>query len=329
MTRALITDPELPSKARRGRADDVLRCIGCNACIAHYHAGTPIACAQNPCTGRELTLTRARPAASRLRVAVAGAGPAGLAAAAELLAAGHDVCVLERSQRARRPDRARRVGSGARGDRPLARRQLRAAARGADLRLGVEANAESVATLAPDAVVVATGAAPFVPALPLEGAIQAWEVLAGRQPRRGRAVVADWGGDPSGLACADLLAAAGLEVSLVVAAVAVGEAIHQYLRNVYLERLYRAGVRIEHHLELVRVSGGRAHFRNLFAPEIEVAIPADVVVLALGRVPVGSLAAELRAGGFRVEQAGDCQSPRSLEEAILEGTLAARAVTAA
>ena len=97
-----------------------------------------------------------------------------------------------------------------------------------------------------------------------------------------------------GSRCAELLAAAGLEVSLVVAAVAVGEAIHQYLRNVYLERLYRAGVRIEHHLELVRVSGGRAHFRNLFAPEIEVAIPADVVVLALGRVPVGSLAAELR-----------------------------------
>ncbi len=328
MTRALITDPELASKARQGRADDVLRCIGCNACIAHYHAGTPIACAQNPCTGRELTLTRARPAASRLRVAVAGAGPAGLAAAAELLAAGHDVCVLERSQR---------LGGqiALAGSAPVHEETARSLVanyerllRGADLRLGVEANAESVATLAPDAVVVATGAAPFVPALPLDGAIQAWEVLAGRHPRRGRAVVADWGGDPSGLACADLLAAAGLEVSLVVAAVAVGEAIHQYLRNVYLERLYRAGVRIEHHLELVRVSGGRAHFRNLFAPEIEVAIPADVVVLALGRVPVGSLAAELRAGGFRVEEAGDCQSPRSLEEAILEGTLAARAVSA-
>ena len=37
----------------------------------------------------------------------------------------------------------------------------------------------------------------------------------------------------------------------------------------------------------------------------------------------------VRAGGFRVEQAGDCQSPRSLEEAILEGTLAAHTVTAA
>jgi hypothetical protein len=39
--KALITDPDLPRKAREGRTDDILRCIGCNACIAHYHAGTP------------------------------------------------------------------------------------------------------------------------------------------------------------------------------------------------------------------------------------------------------------------------------------------------
>jgi 2,4-dienoyl-CoA reductase-like NADH-dependent reductase (Old Yellow Enzyme family) len=43
MTRALITDPDLPRKAADGRAEDVLRCIGCNVCIAHYHAAIPIA----------------------------------------------------------------------------------------------------------------------------------------------------------------------------------------------------------------------------------------------------------------------------------------------
>ena len=37
---------------------DVVRCIGCNVCIAHYHYETPIRCAQNPRTGRELTLAR-------------------------------------------------------------------------------------------------------------------------------------------------------------------------------------------------------------------------------------------------------------------------------
>jgi len=80
MTRALITDPDLPRKAADGRAEDVLRCIGCNVCIAHYHAAIPIACAQNPRTGRELTWAPVR--AARQRVAVVGGGPAGMAAAA-------------------------------------------------------------------------------------------------------------------------------------------------------------------------------------------------------------------------------------------------------
>ena len=55
MTRALITDPDLPQKAREGDLEKVVRCIACNACIAHYHAATAIACAQNPRTGRELS----------------------------------------------------------------------------------------------------------------------------------------------------------------------------------------------------------------------------------------------------------------------------------
>src|SRR6201996_8309136 len=81
MTRALITDPELPRKVRTGAGDRILRCIGCNACIAHYHAETPIRCSMNPRTGRELTLPAVRPvtADTARRGVVVGAGPARLA----------------------------------------------------------------------------------------------------------------------------------------------------------------------------------------------------------------------------------------------------------
>ena len=88
MTRALITDPDLPRKLAAGRAGEVVRCIGCNACIAHYHDGTGIACTQNPRTGRERRLARPRRGVAA-RIAVVGAGPAGLAAAAEARAQGH------------------------------------------------------------------------------------------------------------------------------------------------------------------------------------------------------------------------------------------------
>jgi hypothetical protein len=63
---------------------------------------------------------------------------------------------------------------------------------------------------------------------------------------------------------------------------------------------------------------------NVFAPELTTMVPAAAVVLALGRVPVE---VELPTG-ISVEHAGDCLSPRSLEEAVLEGTLAARRVVA-
>jgi hypothetical protein len=100
--------------------------------------------------------------------------------------------------------------------------------------------------------------------------------------------------------------------------------MHQYQRNLYLARLYRAGVQLEPHLELTGARRGAVEFRNLFARELESELPADILVLALGRVPTSGLAEALTARGLHVEEAGDVLSPRSAEEAILEGTLSAR-----
>ena len=328
MTRALITDPDLPRKAAAGDLDSVLRCIGCNVCIAHYHAGTAIVCAQNPRTGRERTLPRPERASTRRRMVVVGAGPAGLAAATEADAGGHEVVVLERAEKI--GGQAALAGAApahAELARALTRNYERALATGTiGLRLGREATPEEVRELEPDAVVVATGARPYRPELALDGVdeLQAWDVLAGARPAGRRVVVADWGGDPAGLDAAELLARAGNDVTLAVASVAVGEGLHQYARALHLQRLYRADVRIAHHLELVGAERGALTFRNAFARESETALQADLVVLALGRVPVSELAPQLAALGLAPEEAGDCLGPRSLEEAILEGTLAAR-----
>ena len=180
---------------------------------------------------------------------------------------------------------------------------------------------------APDAVVVATGARPYAPPLVTEGlpAVQAFDVLAAERPAAGaEVVVADWGGGSIGLDAAEVLAAAGRAVRYVTAAAAVGETLHQYVRNDVLARLYRAGVRIEPHLELAGARPEGVRFRNVFAPELERTFGADLLVLALGRVPNDEPAAALAGLGIPVEEAGDCRGPRSLEEAVLEGTLAAR-----
>jgi 2,4-dienoyl-CoA reductase-like NADH-dependent reductase (Old Yellow Enzyme family)/thioredoxin reductase len=330
MTRALITDPELPRKARAAKLEDVVYCIGCNACIAHYHAGTAIACTQNPRTGRERTLPPPVRASRRVRVVVVGAGPTGLAAAAEAGATGHDVVLLERERRiAGQLALAGAAPMHAELARTLARNYERLLERsGVEVRTGTEADADSVLALAPDAVVLATGASPYVPDLPLDGVevAQAWDVLAGPPSRGRRVVVADWGGDAAGLAAAELLTGAGNEVVLAVGSAAFGEGLHQYQRNLYAARLYRAGIQLEHHVELAGTESGRVLLRNLFAPELELSLPADVLVLALGRAPERRLAEELAGRGVELHEAGDCVSPRGAEEAILEGTLAARRV---
>jgi len=329
MTRALITDPELPEKARSGRADEIVRCIGCQACIAHYHADDAIRCSVNPRTGRERTWRDPDRATSRARVVVIGSGPAGLSAAAAALAADYEVVVLERAGRV---GGQLALGRAAPGLERIAEGFLANNVRtvdAVDLRLGVEATSAVVTALEPDAVVVATGARPYAPELPLEGDIrQAWSILDGVPPTGCRAVVADWGGDPAGLDAAEVLLRAGNEVTLAVASVTVGESVHQYRRNLYLQRLYRAGAAILQHHELVASRPDGVRFRNVFAPELEHTVAADVLVLALGRVPEDTLAPALRDAGLEVEEAGDCLSPRSLEEAVLEGAIAARRASA-
>jgi pyruvate/2-oxoglutarate dehydrogenase complex dihydrolipoamide dehydrogenase (E3) component len=170
------------------------------------------------------------------------------------------------------------------------------------------------------------GARSYRPPLELDGVrtLDAWDVLAGARPA-GRVVIADWGGDSAGLDCAELLAGEGVDTTLAIASLAAGEMLHQYRRNLYLARLYRAGVRIEHHLRLTGADNGRVHFENTFAPELTSDLDADVLVLALGRVPESGPERALQERGIAVKRIGDCASPRTLEEAILEGFIAGRA----
>jgi 2,4-dienoyl-CoA reductase-like NADH-dependent reductase (Old Yellow Enzyme family)/thioredoxin reductase len=330
MTRALITDPDLPRKVRAGEVDSVVRCIGCNSCIAHYHAETPIRCSMNPRTGRELTLPA--PAlvgagGARRRVVVVGAGPAGLAAAVEAGVAGDEVVVLEREARI---GGQTRLAGAAPGHEELARTlvanyEMLLDRASVEPRLDVEADAATIAALSPDLVVLATGARPYASAPDL-GAVPvlgAWDVLAGARPAD-RVLVADWGGEPTGLDCAELLATEGHEVTLVTAAPMPGFSVHQYARHQYLARLERAGVTIASGLELDSAAGDAVRCRSIFAPERGTTFRVDAVVLSLGRVPEIGLTESLQAAGIPLASAGDCRSPRGLEEAILEGTMAVR-----
>lgn len=95
--RALLADPKWAEKVRRGKDEEIRPCIGCQeACINEYGEDVHLECAVNPRTGFEELFPQELPLASvSKKVAVVGAGPAGVTAAGTALARGHEVTLFE------------------------------------------------------------------------------------------------------------------------------------------------------------------------------------------------------------------------------------------
>jgi len=329
MTRALICDPEMPTWAKAGQTDDIRACIGCNqACIGHFHLGFPISCIQHPETGRE-RLYGIRSRASRpKKVMVVGGGPAGLKAAAVAAERGHDVTLYEAAARLggqvllaeRLPGREEFGGAITN----LSREVQRA---GVSVRLRAPVDLAAVRAEAPDLVVVATGARPYRPPLELADdpwVADAWDVV--RQPQiapAGKIVVADSRGDWIGLGAARLLAAAGHEVVLAVAGYAAGESLQQYVRDRLLAAIARQRITV---LPLARPFGADAdtvYLQHVLTEEPILVEDAAGLVLACGAAPDRDLLDALDQAALPAVGVGDCLAPRTVEEAVLDGLVAA------
>lgn len=327
MTRALIADPEMPAKAASGRLDDIRACIGCNqACIGHFHRGLPISCIQHPETGRELRFDTLSPANPR-KVMVVGGGPAGMKAAAVAAARGHIVTLYEADAQ---------LGGQARLAQLLPRRaefggivtNLAREMELAQVRVirGLRVTRELVEQEAPDIVVLATGAVPYVPDLPEDDSVQiltAWDVLQGSKTGR-RVVVADWRSDWIGPGIAEALVSQGCSVTLAVTAPMLGGQLPLYVRDDLAARLHGLGVTVTPYARLYGAAGGTVYLQHT-SSGAAIEVEADTVVLCLGHRTVDELRAQIT-GLTQVVTIGDAMAPRTAEEAVYEGLRAASAL---
>jgi 2,4-dienoyl-CoA reductase-like NADH-dependent reductase (Old Yellow Enzyme family) len=331
MTRAMISDPEMPNKARAGRLDDIRACIGCNqACIGHYHQGVGISCIQHPVSGRELTLGVLPKATDQKTVIVAGGGPGGMKAAAVAAERGHRVMLYEASARLGGQVLLAQTLPGRSEFGVLVdnlKREMDAA--GVAVHLKSTVDRALVDRESPDVVIVATGAAPYRPDLEIGGdvhAVDAWQVLRGEVNPGAEVVVADWRCDWVGMGLAEKLAREGSHVRLCVDGLHAGQNLQMYMRDHWVGELHKLGVEIVPYARLFGADGDTVYFLHSTSGEPIVCEGVDTLVMAQGHLSVTALEEELADCSPEVHPIGDCLSPRSAEEAIYEGLMAARKI---
>ncbi|MFC8916971.1 FAD-dependent oxidoreductase [Streptomyces sp. NPDC057116] len=164
MARPFLADPDFVAKAEQGRPETINTCIGCNqACLDHTFSGKITSCLVNPraCHETELVLS---PTRLRKRVAVVGAGPAGLACSVSAAERGHDVTLFDAADEiGGQLNIAKRVPGKEEFDETLRYFRTQLELRGVDVRLGTYATAELLSGY--DEVVVATGVTARTPAI--------------------------------------------------------------------------------------------------------------------------------------------------------------------
>ncbi|MFJ1615903.1 FAD-dependent oxidoreductase [Streptomyces sp. NPDC088251] len=165
MARPFLADPDFVVKAAEGRPDAINTCIGCNqACLDHVFSGRVTSCLVNPRACHETELTLA-PTRTVKRVAVVGAGPAGLACAVSASERGHRVTLFDAAEEiGGQLNVARRVPGKEEFNETLRYFRTRLAEEKVELRLGTRATADVLAGF--DEVVLATGVTPRSPAIP-------------------------------------------------------------------------------------------------------------------------------------------------------------------
>ena len=167
MARPLLADPFFVEKAQNGRADEINTCIACNqACLDHTFQAKRASCLVNPRACHELEL-RYLPTQNKKRIAVVGAGPAGMAASTVAAERGHDVTLYDASDKIGGQFNIAKQIPGKEDFNETMRYFGRMIEKlGVNLKLNHNVTAQELIDAGYDEVIVATGIVPRTPGIP-------------------------------------------------------------------------------------------------------------------------------------------------------------------
>ena len=324
MGRASLVDPDMPNKAQNGELEDIRQCIGCNhGCLGLLFSDNPIKCVLNPRLGEEyLPLEKTE---SAKKIAIVGAGPAGLEAAIFAAQSGHDVRVYEKSNSAGGQFRLAAVPPFKGEITAFIQWQLAQLKKlGVTIEYGTEVTPEILKENGYEKVLVATGAESVIPGIKgidLPHVVTANDVLAGTSNVGGRVVVI--GGGQVGAETANHLGVQLKAVTLVeqLADIAAEEAVAprwhllRSLEGRKVQMLTNTKV-VEITSDAVKVEKDGAAFD----------IPSDSVVVAAGSRPVDMLSGAIEQAGIPVAVIGDAGGIGLVLDATMQGYQAAGAI---
>jgi 2,4-dienoyl-CoA reductase (NADPH2) len=198
MARPLLADPDFVSKSATGRSHQINTCIACNqACLDHIFAGKTASCLVNPRAGHESEWALTRTPASK-RIAVVGAGPAGLSFATAAAQRGHEVVLYEQSSTiGGQLNIAVRIPGKQEFLETLRYYQEQIVHLGVQMRLETQATASQLRTAGYNAIVIATGVLPrkvMIPGIDHPCVLSYIDVLLRKKPVGRRVAVIGAGG---------------------------------------------------------------------------------------------------------------------------------------
>ncbi|MFD0703751.1 NADH oxidase [Slackia equolifaciens] len=336
--RSLLCDPDYVSKLEAGTPELIRHCMMCNkGCTDAIQNRRFLSCVLNAENGYEYERT-IEPAAEAKKVAVVGAGPAGMEAARVAALRGHAVTLFEACDElggqltiACVPPRKSEMG------RSLDWWKAALDAAGVEVRAGAAVGARELAEAGFDAVIVAAGGKNAWPRIEGIGApfvLDSWRVLAGDYRLKGNVAVI--GGGLVGAETAEFIVNAFSDCRVTV--VEMADKVAAQESNTVLPTMMAdfeehgvellTGAKVVEFVEnpgyvpavVVEVAGGEGE-----APERR-EVPCDFAVLALGTAPVSFDASPLEEAGIPVSFVGDCNEVAAIDEAVTAGYLAACAL---
>ncbi|MBX2839475.1 MAG: FAD-dependent oxidoreductase [Gammaproteobacteria bacterium] len=322
IARALIADPDFVNKTFADKAETIRACVGCNqACVGHRLAHHVISCIQNPVSGRELDYEGEGLTENKKTVLIVGGGPGGMKAAVTAANRGHRVCLIEKSNRLggqallaeKLPGRAEFGGVTTNLVHELEKVDV-------EINLNAEADAAMINDLDPEVIIVATGASPRLPDIEVNEMelVDSWSVIEGVTPLGHSVVIADWACDWSGLGVAQKLAQSGHHVRLLCGGSMPGESLQGIVRDQWIGELHALEVETTSFARFYGADGDTAFFQHMISEKPIICEQVDTIVSCYAP-RANNQFAWLNHLQTKVHFIGDAISPRTVEEAILEG----------